>query len=125
MRDYDKFRKAYKRLRTLNRDTAKELLKAISDEPCITQLELIEDTGLEQSVVSLCIRELEKMGIVHREKHGKHVLHVANYDEIGRINKITSQLAKIYDAGTELLATDIEVQIQGLQSELQTLRQAV
>jgi DNA-binding MarR family transcriptional regulator len=125
MRDYDKIRRAYKRLRLLDKPTSRILLKAITENPGMTQDELLKATGIEQSVASTYCHKLQAAGVVDLMPDRKYVLHVVNHNEIARINSITFKLAEIFDEGTARMAMDLQDKIGMLQHKLTRLKEAV
>jgi DNA-binding MarR family transcriptional regulator len=125
MRDYDKLRRAYKRLRLLDKPTSRILLKAITENPGMTQDELLKATGIEQSVASTYCHKLQAAGVVDLIPDRKYVLHVVNHKEIARINSITFKLAEIFDEGTARMAMDLQDKIGLLQHKLTRLKEAV
>ncbi len=49
----------------------RKIMDCLSKGDCITQLELVNSTDLKAPTISLVLRDMEKKGLVEREKHNE------------------------------------------------------
>ncbi|MBU0615276.1 MAG: metalloregulator ArsR/SmtB family transcription factor [Nanoarchaeota archaeon] len=76
------------------------ILLALRDKPC-TVSELIEKTGLNQSVVSQHLAILRNKSIVEAEKNGAWITYRLKYPEIMKAFDIMREIAKKISGGTK------------------------
>lgn len=78
---------------TLANPTNQSIIQELLKKP-LSVMQIVESTGLEQSLVSHSLRKLYECKIVNFERNGKHKIYSLNKDTIVPILKIVDSHAK-------------------------------
>lgn len=91
--DLAKLKIARNVLRALNHQLRQRILSLLDEQGELNVTRLYVILRLEQSVVSQHLVILLKAGLVHIRRSGRFIFYSINYEAIGKINRLTKEIA--------------------------------
>lgn len=116
--DKVKLKQVYEMLSLLDNNSAKEILKAICQNPGSSQTQLMFQIRHHQSEISTLISKMVGFGLITETKIGKNVYYKPVRKEIKRINAATREFADYSDKVADRLLREFQRDIAELETRL-------